>query len=430
MQDEVELKRKARFVTVPLHEAGAGDPLQTPPKKQQKTKREGEIRAVMDASPAPPVVQWMYGTPGAPSGVPFGIALDHLVLHEVPHAFGDFASLQLVRVDDAAPSVACLASVVARWAEMRAQGKGRSARRLLRLLSDLRWPVENAFFRATWGQPPHAYLETHYAATDGLPYLGRLYIAHHAVGFHVSGVWSDTKWLLPMHELCDVRCDGRTLVLSRTTGAPIVLTVLLGPECAAALAQARERYRSSRCFGIPLHVLQARHNAAVPRLVSQCVVELRARGLRVEGLFRVSGSHRVVKKWEQLVDEGWEPPLAGADVHDIATLLKRFLMAIPDGFVSPALWDAVRDLPANMEGLRACVLAHCTPEWMELALFLFSFLADVVAHVEANKMDPNNVAIVFCPVMRHTGDMVEYPTMCALIKTCLVDHAVVFAKPQ
>lgn len=45
-----------------------------------------------------------------------------------------------------------------------------------------------------------------------------------------------------------------------------------------------------------LHILQARHNCVVPRVMHSCVDYLRAHGMGEVGLFRVPGSHNIVEK--------------------------------------------------------------------------------------------------------------------------------------
>jgi hypothetical protein len=86
-----------------------------------------------------------------------------------------------------------LVDIVLAWAQMRAQGKGRTERRLLRLVSELQWPVENAFVHSKFETKSFRFLLTHYAASSSLPYMGRIYISCDCIWFHMGGLWSETK---------------------------------------------------------------------------------------------------------------------------------------------------------------------------------------------------------------------------------------------
>ncbi len=77
-------------------------------------------------------------------------------------------------------------------------------------------------------------------------------------------------------------------------------------------------YQSTQTFGVQLHVLQARHNCVVPRVLRLCVEYLRAHGMAEVGLFRVPGSHNVLEKVRE-------------DVHERRCILRSCAQFADDG---------------------------------------------------------------------------------------------------
>lgn len=81
------------------------------------------------------------------------------------------------------------------------------------------------------------------------------------------------------------------------------------------------------------------------------------------------------------------------------------------GGVFPKTGEAVKPLHARQVDtaeLQAVVRANAPPEWIEVARYLFAFLADVAAQKDANKMSAENVAMVWCPVLREQVDLSQF----------------------
>ncbi|KZV76944.1 RhoGAP-domain-containing protein [Peniophora sp. CONT] len=144
----------------------------------------------------------------------------------------------------------------------------------------------------------------------------------------------------------------------------------------------------------------------IPRVLAVCIAEVDARGLDVEGIYRISGRHSVVSSLQHRLERNErEFSLDTDDVHAAASLLKAYLRSLPDplfkfplqervkhtedhdeqranGFV--LLRSKIRRLPAINRYVLRAVLEH---------------LARVVAHVKQNKMDSKNLGIVFATVI-------------------------------
>ncbi|XP_037348739.1 LOW QUALITY PROTEIN: rho GTPase-activating protein 27 [Talpa occidentalis] len=166
-------------------------------------------------------------------------------------------------------------------------------------------------------------------------------------------------------------------------------------------------YIRDQVFGCPLEELCERERSSVPRFVQQCIRTVEARGLDIDGLYRISGNLATIQKLRYRVnhderldlDDGrWE------DVHVITGALKLFFRELPEPLFpfshfrqfmaaiklqdqaqrSRCVRDLVRSLPApNHDTLR----------------LLFQHLCRVIEHGEENRMSVQSVAIVFGPTL-------------------------------
>lgn len=99
-------------------------------------------------------------------------------------------------------------------------------------------------------------------------------------------------------------------------------------------------------FGVQLDVLCARDGQSVPLVVTQmCYYLCSSGGLLTEGIFKVSGSSRVMKNLRNAADcliSAEQEKLFFAhlqrygDIHSVACLLKLFLQELPTGLVPPS----------------------------------------------------------------------------------------------
>uniref|UniRef100_A0A8C6FV84 Rho GTPase activating protein 27 n=1 Tax=Moschus moschiferus TaxID=68415 RepID=A0A8C6FV84_MOSMO len=174
------------------------------------------------------------------------------------------------------------------------------------------------------------------------------------------------------------------------------------------LQSLREKgYIKDQVFGCPLAELCEREKSSVPRFVQQSIRAVEARGLDIDGLYRISGNLATIQKLRYKVDHDERLDLEDGrweDVHVITGALKLFFRELPEPlfpfshfrqFIAaiklqdPAkrfrcVRDLVRSLPApNHDTLRV----------------LFQHLCRVIEHGERNRMSVQNVAIVFGPTL-------------------------------
>uniref|UniRef100_A0A672YAQ4 Rac GTPase-activating protein 1 n=1 Tax=Sphaeramia orbicularis TaxID=375764 RepID=A0A672YAQ4_9TELE len=143
----------------------------------------------------------------------------------------------------------------------------------------------------------------------------------------------------------------------------------------------------------------------IPALVIYCIKEIEHRGLHEVGLYRVSGSERLVKELkEKLIRGKTLPPLSKVDdINVITGVLKDFLRNLPeplltfqlnkafmeaaeiqdDGNSLAVMYQTISELPNPNRDTLACLMIH---------------LQKVSQSVDT-KMDVNNLARVFGPTL-------------------------------
>lgn len=143
----------------------------------------------------------------------------------------------------------------------------------------------------------------------------------------------------------------------------------------------------------------------IPALVVYCIKEIEHRGLHEVGLYRVSGSERLVKELkEKLIRGKTLPPLSKVDdINVITGVLKDFLRNLPeplltfqlnkpfmeaaeiqdDGNSLAVMYQTISELPNPNRDTLACLMIH---------------LQKVSQSVDT-KMDVTNLARVFGPTL-------------------------------
>ncbi|OBA24550.1 RhoGAP-domain-containing protein [Metschnikowia bicuspidata var. bicuspidata NRRL YB-4993] len=89
------------------------------------------------------------------------------------------------------------------------------------------------------------------------------------------------------------------------------------------------------------------HYGRIPIVVAKCGVYLKNNGLNVEGIFRVGGSSKRIKELQIIFnsppDFGKRLNWDGFTVHDAASVLRRYLNALPEPLIPLDLYEEFRD---------------------------------------------------------------------------------------
>ncbi|KAI2466766.1 RhoGAP-domain-containing protein [Annulohypoxylon bovei var. microspora] len=169
-------------------------------------------------------------------------------------------------------------------------------------------------------------------------------------------------------------------------------------------------------FGISLERLYEGSKGPVPMVMYQCIQAVDLYGLAVEGIYRLSGSTAHVNKLKHLFDTNEDAPILDFrnpenffhDVNSVAGLLKQFLRDLPDplltsehyaGFIEAAKSD---DDVVRRDSLHAIINALPDPNYATLRA-LTLHLHRVIEHSAVNRMNSQNLAIVFGPTLMGTA---------------------------
>ncbi|XP_053128005.1 rho GTPase-activating protein 11A [Hemicordylus capensis] len=191
----------------------------------------------------------------------------------------------------------------------------------------------------------------------------------------------------------------------------------------------------NKVFGIALHALP---HQVVPEygsipcfLVDAC--KYLEEHIHTEGLFRKSGSFIRIKTLKSKLDQG-ENCLSTAQPCDVAGLLKQFFRELPEPIFPADLQEAL--IKAQQLGsddknsatlLLSCLMNDGTIDTLR---YFFSFLKKVSLRSFENKMDSNNLAVIFAPNLLQSSeaDKISAHTekklrLQAAVLQVLIDHA-------
>ncbi|XP_057571714.1 rho GTPase-activating protein 27 isoform X3 [Hippopotamus amphibius kiboko] len=174
------------------------------------------------------------------------------------------------------------------------------------------------------------------------------------------------------------------------------------------LQSLREKgYIKDQVFGCALAKLCERERSRVPRFVQKCIQAVEARGLDIDGLYRISGNLATIQKLRHKVDHDEHLDLDDGrweDVHVITGALKLFFRELPEPLFPFSHFRQfiaaikLQDQAQRSRCVRDLVRSMPAPHHDTLRL-LFQHLCRVIEHGEQNRMSVQSVAIVFGPTL-------------------------------
>nr|KAG5704057.1 hypothetical protein BaRGS_017561 [Batillaria attramentaria] len=159
-------------------------------------------------------------------------------------------------------------------------------------------------------------------------------------------------------------------------------------------------------FGSYLQDLCDRDRSPVPKFVLECITAVENKGLEHDGLYRVSGNMAEIQRLRYVVDkdEGHNLLEDQWDVHTLTGALKLFFRELREPlfplkcvgkFTDAVKKESRKDkLSAFKEALKS--LPKCNYETMRV---LFQHLRNLIQFSHENRMQAQNVAIVFGPTL-------------------------------
>ncbi|KAI9499109.1 hypothetical protein BDB00DRAFT_866603 [Zychaea mexicana] len=167
-------------------------------------------------------------------------------------------------------------------------------------------------------------------------------------------------------------------------------------------------------FGTSLESYARIHHRAVPLLVEKCIKAVEDQGgLKKEGIYRVSGrqSNLEALKVDFEKDEV-NVNLGSYDVFTIASVLKVYLRELEFPlFALPMKYRAEysnKDDPTRLRELESNLIELSDPHRNTLKAVI-EHLAQVTSYAEANKMNVQNLALIFTPAIFHDHNNAENP---------------------
>ncbi|XP_056403282.1 rho GTPase-activating protein 11A isoform X2 [Hyla sarda] len=163
-------------------------------------------------------------------------------------------------------------------------------------------------------------------------------------------------------------------------------------------------------FGAPLHTLPQVNVPLYGNIPAFLVVVCKylEDNVHTEGLFRKSGSVLRQKLLKSKLEKG-EDGLSEAPPCDVASILKQFFRELPDSILPADLQDAffkAQNLGSVEERISATMLISCllSDQTVSILRYFFKFLHSVSKRCDLNRMDSNNLAVIFAPNLLHSGE--------------------------
>jgi len=161
---------------------------------------------------------------------------------------------------------------------------------------------------------------------------------------------------------------------------------------------------TTRVFGVPVEVACERscnYHQFMPDVVYKCLAYLYEKGIKEEGIFRLSGSATTIQQLRSQFDQGHDADFSEIyDPHAISGLLKLYLRELPTSLVPGNVCsgaDKFEDLKRKIEELpdiQRCLLAH-----------LMRLLQEISRNDAVTKMTVNNLVIIFVPTLSCSSDI-------------------------
>lgn len=165
-----------------------------------------------------------------------------------------------------------------------------------------------------------------------------------------------------------------------------------------------------RIFAVDLTTLCLAHGTSVPLVITACIREVELRGLDVEGVYRVSGSHEHMERLKRQYDSQQQVDLTQVeDIHTVCGLLKMYLRLLPQQLVPFSVYKSLlasfsstRTAHERTRAVRRSIDELADANAITLKTLL-SHLRKVAERCVENKMSVENLSTIFSPTVFCTG---------------------------
>jgi len=175
-------------------------------------------------------------------------------------------------------------------------------------------------------------------------------------------------------------------------------------------------------FGCSLETLCGKEKTTIPNFIRTCVSEVERRGLEIDGIYRVSGNLSHIQRLRYLTDRDETPNLSEPeweDIHLVTGALKMYLRELPEPIIPYNLFidfisackkssqdEKIKELKAKVNCLPKCNY--------DTLKYLLQHFKRVVEHSDRNRMQAQNLAIVFGPTLLNSPPHMEVTSTMAI----------------
>ncbi|CAK4033944.1 Rho GTPase-activating 15 [Lecanosticta acicola] len=159
-------------------------------------------------------------------------------------------------------------------------------------------------------------------------------------------------------------------------------------------------------FGSELTARCEHENRLIPSVVTQCISEVEARGMDMEGIYRKSGGAGQVKSVQQGFEKDGNFDISDEDldIHAVTSALKQYFRKLPTPLIVYDAYDSLLEAGRTQDKEKqVSALRHMLDELPEAhrdcLQFLVQHLARVMQHEPQNLMTSLNLAVVFAPTI-------------------------------
>lgn len=194
--------------------------------------------------------------------------------------------------------------------------------------------------------------------------------------------------------------------------------------------------RIKKVFSCDLTTLVKAHNTTRPMVLDMCIKEIEHRGLKSEGLYRVSGFTEHIEDVRLAFDRDGEKADISAniypDINIIAGALKLYLRDLPIPVITYNVYSKfilgaqITDPDSRLEAIHEGLL-QLPPAHYETLRYVMTHLKRVTMHEKDNYMNAENLGIVFGPTLMRPPDQNTLTTLNdmryqKLIVQLLIEH--------
>ncbi|CAH8361250.1 unnamed protein product [Eruca vesicaria subsp. sativa] len=161
---------------------------------------------------------------------------------------------------------------------------------------------------------------------------------------------------------------------------------------------------SATVFGVSTESMQLSYDSrgnCVPVILSLLQSRLYDQGgLKVEGIFRITGDNSEEEFVREQLNQGVVPE--GINVHCLAGLIKAWFRELPRGILDSLPSEQVMQCETEEEFVK--VVRFLPQAEASLLNWAVNLMADIVEFEDVNKMTTRNLALVFAPNMSKMAD--------------------------